>query len=388
MPRLRVLHVINQLRGSGGAENGLVREISRFGPQFEQRVVRLYDGNDLEGQLAAHGIPVTPLGLRAAQGGWNWPLAAWKIRRLIRAFRPDVLHTSLFAANLAGQLAAWRTGVPVVSSLVLTGDMQLHRRLQPGAASWKGSVLRACADHVARGSYVWFRAVGDHVRETSAVSIGLKPERIEVIRRGLETETYSAAKPDRGRFNLPDRVPLFVSVGRQAAQKNQVQLVDAFAHVRASVKDAHLAIAGLDGDASEALRDRIAERGLGESVHVLGYRQDVPVLLASADVFLFTSLAEGLGTAVMEAMAAGLPVVAFDIPPVREVTGGGRYARLVPVGDIEGLSREASAILGSVAGSRLGAAGRDWVRRHHSIDAIAGRLEQLLKRVADQGRGS
>lgn len=384
MARIRVLHVINQLLGAGGAERGLVREITRFGPQVEQCVVRLYDGSDLEEELADRGIPVIPLGLSATRGGWNWPLAAIKIRRLMRDYRPDVLHTSLFAGNLVGQLAAWRWDVPVVSSLVLTGDMRLHRRFQPGAASWKGSILRAVAARAARSGHVWFRAITEDVRQTNAASLGVPANRIEVIPRGVDVEAYRDLQPDRGRFKIPDCAPLFVNVGRQAAQKGQVMLVDAFAEIVAAVPEAHLAVAGREGDASGAIRDRIAERGLGERIHLLGYRQDLPLLLASADVFVFSSRAEGLGTALLEAMAAGLPVVAFDIPPVREITDDGQCARLVPVGDITGLSREAVAMLDFGVGPELGSVGRDWVRQHHSLDAIASRLEQFLRRFVDR----
>jgi glycosyltransferase involved in cell wall biosynthesis len=88
---------------------------------------------------------------------------------------------------------------------------------------------------------------------------------------------------------------------------------------------------------------------------------------------------EGLGTSVLEAMACGVPVVAFDIPPVREVMVGGTYGTLVPVGDVNEL---ASALLRFVEGDRIvDTAARDWVESHHNLGVIAGQVESLLRSV-------
>ena len=110
-------HVVDSLAASGGAENRLVDEVialAALGRGIEQRVVRLYERDDLDGRLTAAGIPVVPLGFAARHAGRTWPLAARRLRAVLREGRPDVVHTSLFSGNLVGQLAARprRAGAP------------------------------------------------------------------------------------------------------------------------------------------------------------------------------------------------------------------------------------------------------------------------------------
>ena len=115
------------------------------------------------------------------------------------------------------------------------------------------------------------------------------------------------------------------------AQKGQLALLEAFRVIRHSVPS-YLVMLGRQGDMSEVLRQQIDEMGLSESVSIVGYTPDVAHYLEHASVFVFPSFMEGLGTSVIEAMSFDIQVVAFDIPPVREITDDGRLARLVPVG--------------------------------------------------------
>ncbi len=373
---MRVLHVINSLAGSGGAEQGLVREITHFDPSVVNLVVRLFENDDLEARLTSHGVDVVWLGLRSSAAAWSWPEAARRVRRLIRSFRPDIVHTSLFTGNLVGQLAATGTGVPVLSTLTLTGDERLHRELQPGADTRRAAFLRRVAARIGRQSHVWYRAISEDAAETNCESMGIDRAHVTVIPRGVP---MVSVEPDRSRFGLPETGPLIVNVGRQAAQKGQVLLLRAFRQIKDSEPDAHLAIAGREGDATRAIRQEIVTLGLEDSVDLLGYREDVDVLLASADLFMFSSLAEGLGTAVIEAMAAGVPVVAFDIPPVREATEGGRHAALVPSGNVEALARAGRSVL-SAGGSEA-----EWnssMAERHSMEKVGAAVASLIARTA------
>src|SRR5690606_19621042 len=110
--RLRVAHVIDSLAGSGGAENRLVDEAVALAGRFDQIVVRLFEQDQLDERLADAGIEVVPLGFRAARAARTWPLAARRVRAILRPWRPDVVHTSLVTGNLVGQLAARGLGVP------------------------------------------------------------------------------------------------------------------------------------------------------------------------------------------------------------------------------------------------------------------------------------
>ena len=370
---MKVLHVINSLSGSGGAEQGLVREITHFDPSVISLVARLFEAKDLEPRLTSHGIDVVSLGMATSKSAWTWPEAARQVRGLVRSFRPDIVHTSLFIGNLVGQLAAARRN-PVLSTLTLTGDERLLREYQPGANTRKAALLRAVAGRVGRRQNIRYRAITADTASTNVELMRIDPSRITVIPRGVPLVN---AEPDRGRFGIPDGVPLVVNIARQAAQKGQRLLLQAFRKLRVSIPDAHLAIAGREAGATSAIRQEVVDLGLEGSVHLLGYRDDVPVLLASADLFIFSSLAEGLGTAVIEAMAAGVPVVAFDIPPVREVTDGGRHARLVPVGDVESLSAAGIRALSDRSAAQFEA--QEWALERFSLRKIAADLQALME---------
>lgn len=381
---MRVLHLIDSLSGAGGAEQGLVREITRFDAEVGQHVVLLYDRTDLAHELTDRGIPVTVIGLEEGSGSRTWPRAVPPARRVAKEFGPDVIQTSLFLGNIVGQMVGRSLGLPVVSNLVLSGNPELLRNFQPGAGSWRAGLLRSIAGWVARSRRVTFRALTEEVRSTNARLLGVPVDRVTVIPRGVPAPDLGNVA-DRESLGLPAG-PLVLNVGRLAAQKGQVLLVEAFARVREKVPAASLVIVGKEGPAGPELRDAIARLGLEPYVHLVGHSTRVVDYLAQAHVFAFSSVMEGLGTSVLEAMACGVPVVAFDIPPVREATADGRFGSLVPVGDVAAL---AGAIVDLVKGARqVDTEAREWVRTRHDMDRIASEVQALLARAAMVGPGS
>lgn len=373
---MRVLHVINSLGGSGGAEHGLVREITRFSDDVEQQVVRLYEKDHLDEELSSAGVDVVALGLKGGRAGWNWPVAVARLIGVIDSYRPDVIHSSLFTANLVAQFSGRRSGVPVVSTFTLSGDPGLLKRYQPGAHSWRGSMLRWVASRAARHPSVYFRALTRDALDTNCGLLGVDPSRATVIPRGIEPELFPPDPKTREQLGLPVHGRLLVNVGRQTAQKGHLSLLQAFDIVRSEV-DAHLAIIGREGEMTDQLRSTITDMGLDEHVTLAGYTPEVHHHMANADVFVFSSFMEGLGTAVLEAMAMGLPVVAYDIPPVREITDEGRVADLVDVGDAESFAR---AVLDVLAGD-TGEDASEWVRQKFTIEEVARQVEALLEGV-------
>jgi glycosyltransferase involved in cell wall biosynthesis len=375
---MRVLHVIDSLSGSGGAEQGLTREITRFSDDIEQTVVLLYDRVELASELDRRGIAVKVVGIAEGSGSRAWPRALAPVRRIAKSFRPDVIQSSLFLGNMVGQLVGRSLGIPVVSNLVLSGDLELLRAFQPGADSRKAQVLRSIAGWTARSRYVTFRALTEEVKDSNAALLGVDPGRVTVIPRGVPQPDLSNPESRQG-LGLPDG-PLIVNVGRLAPQKGQVYLIEAFARVRAEVPEAHLVIVGKEGPSQPEVMETIARHGLSGSVTIAGYSTRVSDYLAHAHVFAFPSVMEGLGTSVLEAMACGVPVVAFDIPPVREATVEGKHGTLVPVGDVESL---AAALIGYAKGDRVVDVGaRDWVRSHHDLDRIAALVQGLVVTTA------
>lgn len=381
---MRLVHVINSLSGSGGAEQGLVREITRFSPSSEHLVLRLYRPDQLEAKVVDAGIESACLDLDSDHSGWNWPAGVLRLRRQLLRFSPDVVHTSLASANLIGQLATRRLSVPVLSTFTLSGDPVLMQRYQPGAGSHRAQMIRSIEQLVARSDHVWFRALTTDAKETNVRMAGLDPDRVTVIPRGVPIPDLSMPAPSREELGLPADETIVLNVGRQTAQKGHTDLVSAFASVRATVP-LHLVILGREGDGTGPLREAILREQIADHVTVIPYSDRPYDYYRTADVFAFPSLMEGLGTAVLEAMASAVPVVAYDIPPVSEITHDGRYAKLVPVGDREAF---ASALKVMVENPRSVSSmieqARENVIANYSLDMVSRRLEDRLRVLAER----
>lgn len=349
---------------------------------ISSHVVSLYRRDDLERELKQCGVGVTYLDLPEGKGSRAWPNTVPRLLHTMKVFRPDVVHTSLTLGNLVGQIGARLRGVPVVSTLVLSGDDGLMRRYQPGAATWRATMMRQVCSVAARGKRVYFRALTRDAAATNAQRLRLPPDRIVVIPRGVPAPKMEAPPP-RWLLGLPPRGRIVLNVGRMVPQKGQVLLVRAFDRVVQQAPDAQLVILGKEGSSTGDVVREIRAAGLEDRVHILGYTEAVGDYFRHAAVFAFSSLMEGLGTAVLEAMSHGVPVAAFDIPPVREVTAGGRVADLVPVGDTGAL---ADAIVDALEGNRQSHAEQatKLVAERFSLPVVARRVEDVLLGVAEE----
>jgi glycosyltransferase involved in cell wall biosynthesis len=131
---------------------------------------------------------------------------------------------------------------------------------------------------------------------------------------------------------------IILNTARQEPQKGQIHLLEALPSILERAPDALLVIAGRSGRSSQEMKRKVGELLVGPHVAFLGVRDDVPDLMVAADVFAFPSLFEGLGGALLEAMALELPIVAFDTPAVNEALADGSCGQLVPVGDTDQLA--------------------------------------------------
>jgi glycosyltransferase involved in cell wall biosynthesis len=252
------------------------------------------------------------------------------LRRLVREQRPDLVHTTLYESDVLGRAAALSAGVPVVSSLVNSsyGPEHLHAR---GLSPWKVRAAQAVDAVTAQGTRR-FHALTRHVASSMSRRLRIAADRIDVVPRGRDPELLGAVTPERraavrAALELDGGVPVVLAAARQQYQKGLDVLVEAFADVRRKEPDAVLLLAGSRG-AETARLEALAERAGG--VRFLGPRDDVYDLMAAADVFAVPSRWEGLGSAAMEAMGVGVPLVCSDVPALRETVGSQDYALLVP----------------------------------------------------------
>lgn len=333
----KYLFVINSLL-AGGAERSLVDLIPRIREKDITPIIvclhRRDGGFETEARAAGMDVRVLPGNSLFAKG--------LSLRRLIKQERPNLVYTALFDSDVLGRLASIGIDVPVMTNLANTvydearhGDPNVDRfRLR--IVRWiDGITARRLTDH--------FHAISQAVKDSTVSELRVSPEKITVVKRGrdagrLGVRSQARRMEMRDRLRLDSNAEVVLSVGRQEYQKGHRHLIDAFARVSESRPQARLLIAGREGHATKDIAKRISDLGVNDLVTVLGHRDDVADVMATADLFVFPSLYEGLGGALIEAMALGLPVVASDLPALREVVQEGENADLVPPGDAHSLA--------------------------------------------------
>lgn len=349
---MRVLQIIDSL-GWGGAERLQVT----FAQQAHARGVAqsvislsLNDGSPHPEQIAALGAEVMTL----PSGRLLDPPRIRRIVRFVRCGGFDVIHTHLAFANILGALAGWLTGVPVVATLHSIGtDPRHYHPIRHGLELW---ALQAGARRVV--------AVGEVVAE--AYRTHLPGKAIRVIPNAVAAPPpLSPHERAAVRVELAGDAfrPLLISVGRLAPPKGFDDLLTAFVSLRRSMPAACLAIVG-SGVLYAELAAQIVALGLEGHARLIGARDDVPRLLAASDLYASTSRREGLPLAVLEAMAAGLPVVATPVGDLPRILDG--LGVLVPPGEPGVFAQALHSLLSDPDRMQaLGTAGRAYVLRHH-----------------------
>ncbi len=383
---LNVLVVINSL-GTGGSE----RSLAELFPYFRQAGIGVTvaclrhpkeSAHGVHKAVEAHGVGVEVLPAAGFAG------RALALRRVIRREAPDLVHTSLYMADQLGRLAALGTGVPVMSSLVSMPYDASRVHWDPNVTPWKAHVLQAVDAVLARFT-AHFHAVSESVKDHAVEQLGIAPERVTVVERGRSRARFGEPTPERRQrarqaLGLADEDEVVLSVGRHYFQKGQRYLLEAGRLVARRRPRLRLLLAGIEGPMTPELEALAEEAPLrGGRVRFLGYREDVPDLLCAADVFAFPSLFEGIGGAMIEAMAMGVPVVASDIAPLREVSEGGSGALLVEPRSAGALAEGVERLLGDRAGAlALGGRGREIFERRFRLEQVAERMVALYYDVA------
>ncbi|HZN36918.1 MAG TPA: glycosyltransferase [Pirellulaceae bacterium] len=364
---LRLLLVIPTLV-RGGAEKqltllaaGLPRD------QFDVHVAVLTHTGPYEQTLREAGIPVTVVGKR-----WKVdPLCYWRLKRHIRTLKPDLVHTWLFAANAYGRHAAHAAGV----KHILAGE----RCVDPWKSALQLAIDRALAKRTER---IVTNSSG--VREFY-VGRGLPAEKFVVIPNGIAAN--GPAEPISREqllteLKLPPNARLIGAVGRLWPQKRVKDLIWAADLLKTTRDDTHLLIIG-DGPQRWRLERYREQNRMIDRAHFLGERSDVPQILPHLDALWLGSEYEGQSNAIMEAMAAGVPVIATDIPGNRDLVVPDVTGYLVPIGERFEFARRTHWLLEDAdLRKRLGEAGRERIQSEFSVAQMVDRHAQLYRELA------
>lgn len=336
---VRVLYLIDSLT-PGGAESSLAVLAGLYPSRgIDLEIAYLHDRPGLHGAMEAAGVRLTSLAGPGGRRGWARRAAA-----LVGARQPDLVHTTLFEADLAGRLGGAWARVPVVSSLVTVGYGS-SQRSEPGIRPWK---LRAAqiADIATARMVRRFHAVSRHVADVMARRLLVPRSRMDVVPRGrdpkvLGIRTLERTARARSLLGVEPADRLLLAVARHEYPKGIDVLLRALPFMIAEVPGARLIVAGKEGNHTSALHAIVAELDLKEKVTFLGHRSDVGDLLCAADLFVLPTRREGFPGAVLEAMALEAPIVASAIPAVEEAVLGGEHALLAPPDDPVALARAA-----------------------------------------------
>lgn len=309
------------------------------------------------------------------------------LRRLVREVSPDLIQTTLIASTMVGRLAGVGTRIPVMTSLV-NQPYSPERRADPHVNALALRAVRAADGWTARHLTTHFHAITHAVKRAAVRDLRIPEDRITVIERGRDPERLGEPSPERRAgaremLGLAPDAEVILAVGRQEFQKGHRFLFEAMTTIAASRPRAVLLLAGRGGAEADHLQRMAEHPPLDRIVRFLGHRQDLPEILAAADVFAFPSLWEGLGCAVLEAMALGLPIVASDLEPVREVVEDGRCAVLVPASTPAALASAISSVLDDpVRAQTLAHTGREIFLRRFTLERSTERMVELCHRVA------
>ncbi|MGQ9651709.1 MAG: glycosyltransferase [Phycisphaerae bacterium] len=363
---IRLTYVITDL-AIGGVPLYLYRLATRLPrDRFQIHVVSLADAGPVGDMLVSAGIAVSSCGARTSRD----MKALHRLWRILKTTRPQVLHALLFHANIACRLVGPLADVPINRIVCEIQTVELER---PWHLVLDNLTCRLCRLEVGNSP-----SVVAHLRRKAH----LPASRLSCQWGAVDVTAIDAAEPaDRAMFGIPPDQPLVIWTGRLDPVKGFEEMLSAFARLRQTLP-ASLLLVG-DGPYRPAVERLIAEYRLDQSVKFAGSRPDVPSLLKMADAFLFCSRTEGLPNSLLEAMAAGLPVVATDVPGCRDVVIHGQTGLLSRAGSAVDIERKLALVLTNRRLSAdLGARAHDWVRTHLDVQKWSEHWELIYSHIA------
>jgi len=331
--------------------------------------------------LVAH--PDGELRRRAEEGGEVLPLApagemdfgtGWRLSRVLRDLAPEIVHAHDPHAVAAAAVAlSIGVGTPRPA---LVASRRVDFRIRGNSFSrWKYRQVDG------------FIAASEAIR-AMLVEDGIPGDRIHTVHEGIDVDRVAGVAPANvhAEFWMPTHAPVVGNIGALVPHKGQRYLIDAVPLIMREFPDVRLVIVG-EGELRPMLEHQIRELHLEKHVILTGFRTDVLALLKGFDVFVMSSVTEGLGTSLLDAMAAARPIVATTAGGIPEVVIDGETGLLVPPRDAHRMAEAIVGLLGrSEERARMGRAGLARVRERFSAERMVGGTLAVYERLAGQPR--
>jgi glycosyltransferase involved in cell wall biosynthesis len=355
-----------------GGISSYVATLSRGLAQSGHRVIVVTSGGELVPGLESPGIRHVPMNLGIKSE--IHPLLFLNLPRLLALLkeeRIDVIHAQTRVTAMLAAAASKVSGVPYVTTC--------H-------GYFKSHMGRSIAPLWGRRTIAISRPVIDHLTQ----DLGIPAERIELVPNGIDVGVFrSISVDDRDTLRKKWRLgagPVIGMIARLSDVKGHVYLIDAMAEVKKSYPDVKCLLLG-DGPLEEALKDRAASRGVGDVVFFYPVVNRTAEVLGLFDIFVVPSVSEGLGLSAMEAMAAGLPVVASSVGGLLDLIKDGETGRLVPSKDPTALAGAIKDLLADrVAASRMGERAQAFIAANFSVEKMVAGTVGVYEKVVGKSR--
>jgi len=383
--RIKVLQLIGGLN-RGGAEMVVINLCNFLNPEeFEVRICSLMDSIPLASRLIRpEEVKVTTCGIRPGfPSPGNYLRTGWNVQKVVREFRPDVVHSHLYSTAAPLQfLGTLNAGARHLVTIHAAGYHYVRQNHLPASVfRWLENVnVRLCGARLI--------TVSNAVRDVVMRSLHVGPNQVQTIYNGTDVSVFSRDKGSITReaigFLGDDLVVAYTA--RLYEVKGHEYLVKAWPKVVSAVPNAKLLLIGA-GYLRESLQELARQLGVQESILFMGAKDNVRDYLALCDVGVFPSLTEGLGLAAIEMMAMSLPVVASTIPALREVVNPPECGIGVPPGQPEPLAEGLIRLLTDrVLRLRMGQAARKRAVDMFSIESQVKSHEVLYRQLCLEGR--
>ncbi len=370
---MRVLWLIDSL-GPGGAESlmpALLKELQAQGIEPAVCFFQARAGNPIAGKLEELGIRVDPVLVRNMRN----PFDLGRIMRYIRQCRPDIVHTQLETADALGTLAASLLGIPSVSTVhTLELPSRRFRKFWRNLVRW--TVLKFLSKRV---------IVVSEVARRHYLKLGFNDSKLLTIYNGIEPGNFGFEQGDRpGKaavFGVPDDSLVITSVAVLREAKGIQYMLRALPELVARFPRLRYVIVG-DGNYRPDLEELSKALGMSEHVVFMQYRNNIPEILAASDLFVYPTLNDALPTALLEAMAARLPIAASCVGGVPEILQNELTGLLVPPADHAELAHACLRLLLDPAlAQRLASDACKSVRERFDVRRQAAQLINLYRQV-------
>jgi glycosyltransferase involved in cell wall biosynthesis len=369
---MRIAHVATSISLNQIVLNQMVHQLERG-----HEVFALCPEDEWTERLKRHGIAVIDVPFERHRLFATF-IAAFVLWRICRREGYDVVHTHNAMPGITGRIAARLSGVPVVLHTWHSWPLRLRRH---PAYVWGFKVLEPLATRAAHA--VLFLNPDD--LQTWSELRGTMPEKAILVGNGINVDEFAgrvqadARSRVRREIGIGENVFLLAKVARfEHPRKGHHFFLEALRELRHRANAEVMALLIGGGKDEAYIRSEVERLGLREAVHFTGYREDVPDLLAAADVGVLTSPFEGIPRALMESMAVALPVVGSDVPGTRTLVRSGETGLLVDFGDVKGLVEALQRLIEDPALlSRLAEAGRERVKAEFDEPVVADRVLEI-----------